>query len=99
MTEAHQKFAQGQIAAADAGASQAAGGVNRDTSITIGGINQGASLEQKANKITFDGSVKAAGQVRDAAIEAARLHALSTVIHSVGHNLAREIEQGLALRY
>jgi hypothetical protein len=99
MTEAHQKFAQGQVEAADAGASQAAGGVNRGTSITIGGINQGASLEQKANRITFDGSVTAAGQVRDAALEAARLHALSSVIHSVGHNLAREIEQGLALRY
>jgi len=47
----------------------------------------------------FEGSVKAAGQVRDVAFEAGRLHALSTVIHSVGHNLAREIEQGLALRY
>ena len=99
MTEAHQRFAQGQVAAADAAASQAAGGVNRGTSITIGGINRSAALEQKANRITFDGSVKAAGQVRDAAIEAARLHALSSVIHSVGHNLAREIEQGLALRY
>ena len=58
MTDAHQKFAQGQIDAANAGASQAAGGVNRGTSITIGGINQGAALEQRANKITFDGSVK-----------------------------------------
>jgi len=99
MSEAHQKFAQGQIDAANAGASQAAGGVNRGTSVTISGINQGALLEQKANKVTFDGSIKAAGQVRDAAFEAARLHALSSVIHSVGHNLAREIEQGLALRY
>jgi len=98
-SEAHQKFAQGQIDAANAGASQAAGGVNRGASVTISGINQGALLEQKANKVTFDGSVKAAGQVRDAAFEAARLHALSSVIHSVGHNLAREIEQGLALRY
>ncbi len=99
MTEAHQKFAQGQIDAATVGASQAAGGVNRGTSITIGGINQGASLEQRANRITFEGSVKAAGQVRDAAIEAARLHALSSVISSVGHNVARNLEHGLTLRY
>jgi hypothetical protein len=99
MSEAHQKYAEGQIDAANAGASQAAGGVNRGTSVTISGINQGVALEQSANKITFEGSVKAAGQVRDAAFEAARLHALSSVIHSVGHNLAREIEQGLALRY
>ncbi len=99
MTEAHQKFAKGQIDAARAGASQAAGGVNRGTSITISGINQGASLEQMANRITFEGSVKAAGQVRDAAIEAARLHALSSVISSVGHNVARNLEHGLTLRY
>lgn len=99
MTDAHQKFAQGQIDAANAGASQAAGGVNRGTSITIGGINQGASLERKANTITFQGSVQAAGQVRDAAFEAARLHALASVISSVGHNVARNLEHGLTLRY
>lgn len=75
MTQAHQEYAQGQINAANAGAAQAAGGVNRGTAITIGGINQGAALERKANQVTFDGSVKAAGQVRDAAVEAARLHA------------------------
>ncbi len=84
MTEAHQKFAQGQIDAADAGASQAAGGVNRGTSITIGGINQGASLEQRANRITFDGSVKAAGQVRDAAIEACAVACALQRHHAVG---------------
>lgn len=99
MTNAHQQFAQGQIDAANAGASQAAGGVNRGTSITIGGINQGASLEQRANRVTFEGSVKAAGQVRDASFEAARLHAMASVISAVGHNLAREIEHGLTLRY
>jgi hypothetical protein len=99
MTDAHQKFAQGQIDAANAGASQAAGGVNRGTAITISGINQGASLEQRANTITFQGSVQAAGQVRDAAFEAARLHALASVISSVGHNVARNLEHGLTLRY
>jgi hypothetical protein len=99
MTDAHQKFARGQIDAANAGTSQAAGGVNRGTAITISGINQGASLEQRANTITFQGSVQAAGQVRDAAFEAARLHALASVITSVGHNVARNLEHGLTLRY
>jgi hypothetical protein len=99
MTDAYQKFAQGQIDAASAGASQAAGGVNRGTAMTIGGVNQGAMIEQRTNRITFDGSVKAAGQVRDAAVEAARLHAMASVISAVGHNLAREIEHGLTLRY
>jgi len=78
MTQAHQDYAQGQINAATEGASQAAGGVNRGTAITIGGINRSASLEQRANRVTFDASIKSAGQVRDAAIEAARLRALFT---------------------
>jgi hypothetical protein len=99
VSEAHQRYAKGQIEAANVGASQAAGGVTRGTSITIGGINQSAILEQRANRVSFDGSVKAAGQVRDAAFEAARLRALSSVISSIGHNMAREIEHGLALRY
>lgn len=74
-------------------------GGNRGTEITFGGINRSASLEQRANRVTFDASIKSAGQVRDAAIEAARLCALSSVIHSVGWNLARNVEQGLTLRY
>jgi hypothetical protein len=99
MTEAHQRYAQGQIDAANAGASQAAGGANRGTAITIGGINQGATLERRSNTITFQGSVQAAGQVRDAAFEVARLHALASVISAVGHNVARNLEHGLTLRY
>src|SRR5262249_35827819 len=42
MTETHQRYAQDQIAAARAGADQAAGGASRGTSITMGGINRGA---------------------------------------------------------
>ncbi|MBO0860906.1 MAG: hypothetical protein J2P21_20965 [Chloracidobacterium sp.] len=47
----------------------------------------------------YDGAVKAATQVRDASFDAARLRALSTVIWAVGHNVARDMEQGLSLRY
>jgi hypothetical protein len=43
--------------------------------------------------------VKAATQVRDASFEATRLRALSTVISATGHNIARDMEQGLVLRY
>jgi hypothetical protein len=53
----------------------------------------------QANKITLDGAVTAATQVRDASFEAARLRALSTVVSAVGHNVARDMEQGVALRY
>jgi hypothetical protein len=53
----------------------------------------------KANKAMFDGSVAAAGQIRDAALQAARLHMASTVVHQMSRATARAIEQGLTLRY
>ncbi len=99
MTEIHQRYSQDQIAAVRAGADQAAGGATRGTSITMGGINRGASIEMRANKAMFDGSVAAAGQVRDAALQAARLHMASTIVSQMSRATARAIEQGLTLRY
>jgi hypothetical protein len=53
----------------------------------------------QANTVSYNGAVSAATQVRDASFEAARLRALSSVVSAVGHNVARDMEQGLALRY
>jgi hypothetical protein len=87
------------IGAANAGAGIAAGGANRSYTITVGGINRGAALDLQANQINYAGAVRAAGITRDASFEAARLRALSAVIGSVGHSLAREAGQGMTLRY
>jgi hypothetical protein len=91
--------AEGLTAAEVAGASWAVAGANRGASVAKGGVNQGYNLDLQANRMTFDGAFKAATQVRDASFEAARLRALSTVVSAVGHNVARDMEQGLALRY
>jgi hypothetical protein len=91
--------AEGLTAAEVAGASWAVAGANRGASVAKGGVNQGYRLDLQANRINYDGAVKAATQVRDASFEAARLRALSTVVSAVGHNVARDMEQGLALRY
>jgi hypothetical protein len=99
MTEIHQTFAQGQIAAIRAGADQAAGGATRGTSITMGGINRGAAIELRANKAMMEGSIAAAGQMRDATLQAARLHMASAIVHQISRATARAIEQGLTLRY
>jgi hypothetical protein len=96
---ANQQRAQGLTAAEIAGANQAVAGANRGAGVARGGINQGYQLDLQANRINYEGAVKAAAQVRDASFEAARLRALSTVISAVGHNVARDMEQGLALRY
>jgi hypothetical protein len=96
---ANQRRAQGLTVAEIAGASQAVAGVNSGAAVSKGGVNQGYRLDLQANRINYDGAVKAAAQVRDASLEAARLRALSTVVSAVGHNLARDTESGLTLRY
>jgi hypothetical protein len=96
---ANQRRAQGLTAAEIAGANQAIAGANSGAAVAKGGVNQGYRLDLQANKITRDGAVTAATQVRDASFEAARLRALSTVVSAVGHNVARDMEQGLTLRY
>jgi hypothetical protein len=96
---ANQRRAQGLTAAEVAGANQAVAVANSGAAIAKGGVNQGYRLDLQANRISYDGAVRAATQVRDASFEAARLRALSTVVNGVGHNVARDMEQGLALRY
>ncbi|MEK6320981.1 MAG: hypothetical protein AABN33_04800 [Acidobacteriota bacterium] len=99
MTEVHQRYAQDQIAAVRAGADEAAGGATRGTSITMGGISRGASMEMQANKAVLEGSIAAAGQIRDASLQAARLHMAATIVHHMTRDVARRIEQGLTMRY
>ncbi len=99
MVRANRWRAEGLTAAEVAGASWAVAGANRGAAIAKGGVNQGYRLDLQANRITYDGAVSAAAQVRDASFEAARLHALSSVVSAVGHNVARDMEQGLTLRY
>lgn len=85
--------------AADAGAAISAAGARRGAGIAIGGHNQTYNLNLQANRINYDGAVKAITQVRDASFEAARLRALASFVSAIGHNLARDMEQGLTLRY
>jgi hypothetical protein len=99
MTEIHQRYSQDQIAAARAGADQAVGGASRGTSITMGGITRGASIEMRANQAMLEGSVAAAGQIRDASLQAAKLHMAARILHQLSRDAARRIEQGLTLRY
>ena len=99
MTEIHQRYAQDQIAAVKAGSEQAASGATRGTSITMGGINRGASLEMRANQAVLEGPITAAGQMRDASLQAAKLHMAATIVHQISRDAARRVEQGLTLRY
>lgn len=96
MTKNHQEYAAGQTAAANASAAQAAGGVNRGAGIQIGGINRGTGMELQGNKVRFDAQVTASNVTRDAAIQAAKLQALSNMMSTVGRKIGQEIEQGMS---
>jgi hypothetical protein len=85
---AHGTFADAQIGAAKSYANQAAGGVN-----------SAAGIEREANLVTYQGAMSAATQMQAATIEAARLRSIATVMSAVGHNIARNAEQGMTLRY
>jgi hypothetical protein len=99
MINANRWRARGLTYAEIAGARESIAGANRGATEAKGGVNQGYQLDLQANRTIYDGAVTAAAQVRDASFEAARLRALSSVVSAVGHNVARDMEQGLALRY
>jgi hypothetical protein len=84
----HGDLAKAQIGAAEAYANR-----------TAGGVNNAAGLERQANLVTYEGAVGAAKEVRDASLQAAQLRAIAAVMSAVGHNIARNAEQGMTLRY
>ena len=87
------------VGAAQVSAQQTAGGINRSTTIQLGGIDRSTEMHLQANQVRYDAQVEAAGITRGAAIEAARLHAIESVIRSMGSKIARDIEGGMVLRY
>ena len=90
---------EGNIAAINAGAGTAAGGANRGATIAKHGVDQAYALELKANQTQFDGTVKAASQIQEGNLEAARLRELSTIITGVARDMDRRIEEGMRQRY
>jgi hypothetical protein len=84
----HGDFAKAQIGAAENYANR-----------TAGGVNKAAALERQANLVTYEGAVGAAKEVRDASVQAAQLRAVAAVMSALGHNIARNAEQGMTLRY
>lgn len=63
------------------------------------GQGEALSLNNKATNVEFSGRMEGAGINRDAAIQAAKLQALASVVSAVGNRVAREIEDDFELRY
>ena len=67
--------------------------------IAVGGYNKTHDLNLRGNRINYERAVKAVAQARDATIEATKLREVAAVGSAVDHNNARDMEQGLTLRY
>jgi hypothetical protein len=78
---------------------RAAGAINSGASIQRDGINRGAEMERQAAGVRYDAQIEAACINLGAAIEGARLHAMESVIRTLGGKIARDIEGGMVLRY
>ena len=99
MNQSIDKQAGSQIAGVNAGASQAIGGYQRGASQARGGVEFNYGKELDANKAVYVSQVNAAGQVRDAGFEAAKLRQAAAVVAAVGREISREVGQGMRIRF
>ena len=99
MNQAIDKQAGAQIAGVNAGAGQAIGGYQRAASQSRSGVEQNYQLELGANRQVYISQVDAAGQIRGAGLEAAKLRQAAAVIAQVGREISREVGQGMRIRF
>ena len=97
-TAAQEQY-EGNVTAINQGAGIAAGGANRSAAISAGGVNKAYGLEVEGNKIQFNTTNSAAGQVKEANLEASRMRELSTVVSGMARDMDRRIEEGMRQRY
>jgi len=99
MNQAIDKQAGAQIAGVNAGAGQAIGGYQRAAGQARAGVEQNYQLEVGANKQVYISQIDAAGQIRRAGLEAAKLRQAAAVIAQVGREISREVGQGMRIRF
>ena len=99
MNKAIDKQAGQQIAGVNAGAGQAIGGFQRAAGQARSGVEQDYQLELGANRQIYVSQVDAAGQIRSAGLEAAKLRQAAAVITQVGREISREVGQGMRIRF
>ncbi len=99
INQAIDKQAGAQTAGVNAGAGETIGGYQRGASQARGGVEFNYGKELDANKSAYVSQVNAAGQVRDAGFEAAKLRQAAAVVAAVGREISREVGQGMRIRF
>ncbi len=83
----------------NAGDGQAIGGYQHAAGQARAGVEQNYQLEVGANKQVYISQVDAAGQIRNAGLEAAKLRQAAAVIAQLGREISREVGQGMRIRF
>ena len=99
MKVAIERQAGDQVAGVNAGAGEAIGGYRRGAAEARGGVEQNYRKELDANRAIYVSQVDAAGQTRNAGLEAAKLRQAAAVIAQVGREISREVGQGMRIRF
>ena len=99
INQAIDKQAGAQIAGVNAGAGEAIAGYRRGAAQARGGVEQNYGKELDANRTVYVSQVDAAGQIRSAGMEAAKLRQAASVIALVGREISREVGQGMRIRF
>lgn len=99
MNQAIDKQASAQIGGVNVGAGEAIAGYRRGAAQARGGVEQNYGKELDANRTVYVSQVDAAGQIRNAGLEAAKLRQAASVIALVGREISREVGQGMRIRF
>lgn len=93
INKAYEAQASQNIAAIDRGSGIAAQSSRQGASIQLSGIRRSADMERAANQLNFEGRTEAASINQTAAIEAARLRMVSTVVTGFFRDMDRRLEE------
>jgi hypothetical protein len=99
MNKAIDRQAGAQVAGVNAGAGEAIAGYRRGATQARVGVEQNYGKELDANKTVYVNQVNAAGQIRNAGLEAAKLRQAAAVVAQVGREISREVGQGMRIRF
>jgi hypothetical protein len=78
---------------------ESAGAAYAAASTSIAGHKTAQGLNDQATRVEFTGRVSGAEISKNAALDSAKLQAISTIISRMGAKLAQDIEKGMEMRY
>ncbi len=93
INKAYEAQASQNIAAIDQGTGIAASSSRQGAGIQLSGIRRSADMERAANQLNFEGRTEAASINQTAAMEAARLRMVSTVVTGFFRDMDRRLEE------